>query len=48
MDALGDVAVDAPPPQDILLSDVQNLTREKWDRALPDALLRKAYPKPVP
>jgi ATP-dependent Lhr-like helicase len=43
MDALGDAAVDEPPPLDILLSDVQNLRREKWDWALPDGLLRKAY-----
>jgi ATP-dependent Lhr-like helicase len=25
------------------LEDVQNLHREKWDWALPDGLLRKAY-----
>jgi ATP-dependent helicase Lhr and Lhr-like helicase len=43
MDALGDAAVDEPPPLDILLADVQNLQREKWDWALPDGLLRKAY-----
>jgi ATP-dependent Lhr-like helicase len=43
MDALGDAAVDEPPPLDILLADVQNLRREKWDWALPDGLLRKAY-----
>jgi len=43
MKALGDAAVDEPPPLDILLANVQNLRREKWDWALPDGLLRKAY-----
>ena len=32
-----------PPPLDLLLENVQNLQREKWDWALPDGLLRKAY-----
>jgi len=27
----------------MLLADVRNLQREKWDWALPDELLRKAY-----
>ena len=27
----------------MLLADVQNLQREKWDWLLPDGLLRKAY-----
>ena len=27
----------------MLLTDVQNLQREKWDWILPDGLLRKAY-----
>jgi ATP-dependent Lhr-like helicase len=27
----------------MLLADVKNLQREKWDWALPDALLRKTY-----
>lgn len=31
------------PPLDLLLTDTRNLQREKWDWALPDALLRKAY-----
>jgi ATP-dependent helicase Lhr and Lhr-like helicase len=43
LDALGDAAVDETPPLDMLLADVKNLAREKWDWALPDALLRKAY-----
>jgi ATP-dependent helicase Lhr and Lhr-like helicase len=43
LDALGDIALDECPPLDILLANVKNLAREKWDWALPDALLRKAY-----
>jgi ATP-dependent helicase Lhr and Lhr-like helicase len=43
LDALADTAVDDTPPLDMLLADVKNLAREKWDWALPDALLRKAY-----
>lgn len=43
LDALADAAVDDVPPLDMLLADVKNLAREKWDWALPDALLRKAY-----
>lgn len=43
LDALADAAVDDTPPLDMLLADVKNLAREKWDWALPDALLRKAY-----
>lgn len=43
MDALLDAAIDEPPPLDMLLENVQNLQREKWDWALPDGLLRKAY-----
>jgi len=43
LDALTDAAVDDTPPLDMLLADVQNLAREKWDWALPDTLLRKAY-----
>ena len=35
--------MDEPPPLDLLLADVKNLQREKWDWALPDHLLRKAY-----
>lgn len=43
LDALGDAAVDDPPPLDALLQDAKNLQREKWDWALPDDLLRKTY-----
>jgi len=43
VDALIDAAVDELPPLDMLLADVRNLQREKWDWALPDTLLRKAY-----
>lgn len=43
MDALMDAAIDEPPPIDMLLEDVRNLQREKWDWALPPSLLRKAY-----
>lgn len=43
VDALFDAAVDDTPPLDLLLADVKNLQREKWDWALPDRLLRKAY-----
>lgn len=43
LDALADAAVDDMPPLDMLLADVKNLAREKWDWALPDSLLRRAY-----
>ena len=43
LDTLADAAVDDTPPLDMLLVDAKNLAREKWDWALPDALLRKAY-----
>jgi len=43
LDALIDAAQDEPPPLDLLLENVQNLQREKWDWALPTGLLRKAY-----
>lgn len=43
LDALIDAGIDEPPPLDMLLDDVRNLQREKWDWALPDGLLRKAY-----
>ncbi|MBN6739923.1 DEAD/DEAH box helicase [Acidithiobacillus sp. MC6.1] len=36
-------AVDEVPPLDVLLADVKNLQREKWDWALPEDLLRKTY-----
>ena len=43
LDVLDDLAVEEAPELDILLEDVKNLAREKWDWALPDGLLRKAY-----
>lgn len=43
LDALADIALDDTPPLELLLADVKNLGREKWDWALPDSLLRKAY-----
>lgn len=43
VDALMDAAVDEAPPLDLLLAEVKNLQREKWDWALPENLLRKAY-----
>lgn len=43
LDALIDAGIDEPPPLDLLLADVKNLQREKWDWALPEGLMRKAY-----
>lgn len=43
LDALLDAGLDEAPPLDVLLADTKNLQREKWDWALPDGLLRKAY-----
>lgn len=43
LDTLADAAVDESPPLEVLLADVKNLQREKWDWALPDRLLRRAY-----
>jgi ATP-dependent Lhr-like helicase len=43
LDVLADVAVDELPPLNLLLQQAQNLQREKWDWALPDDLLRRAY-----
>jgi ATP-dependent Lhr-like helicase len=43
LDALFDAGVDETPPLDMVLADVKNLQREKWDWALPPRLLRKAY-----
>ena len=40
---LQDAAVDEIPSLDLLLENVQNLRREKWDWVLPDGLLRKVY-----
>lgn len=43
LDALIDAGIDEAPPLDVLMEDVKNLQREKWDWALPDQLLRRAY-----
>lgn len=43
LDVLADTAVDETPPLELLLAEAKNLEREKWDWALPDGLLRKAY-----
>ena len=43
LDVLYDAGVDDVPQLDLLLADAKNLQREKWDWALPDRLLRKAY-----
>lgn len=43
VDVLIDAAVDEPPSLDMLLRDVKNLQRQKWDWALPDDLLRRTY-----
>lgn len=43
LDVLLDAGLDETPPLDLLLADTKNLQREKWDWALPDRLLRKAY-----
>lgn len=43
LDALIDAGEDESSPLEMLLADVTNLQREKWDWALPDRLLRKAY-----
>lgn len=43
LDVLIDTAVDEPPSVDMLLADVKNLQRQKWDWALPEELLHKAY-----
>lgn len=43
VDVLVDAASEESPPLDLLLQDTKNLQREKWDWALPDTLLRKAY-----
>jgi len=43
LDTLFDAAMDDPPPLDMLLTDIENLRRKKWDWVLPDGLLRKSY-----
>lgn len=41
--SLKSIAETAPPTLDMLLKNVRNLQREKWDWALPERLLRKTY-----
>ena len=41
LEVLMDAATDEPPALDVLLEDAANLQKEKWDWALPAALLRK-------
>lgn len=43
LDTLIDAGLDERPPLHLLLADVTNLQREKWDWALPDELLRLTY-----
>ena len=43
LQALVGIAKPPVPPLEELLKNAQNLRREKWDWALPDALPRKAY-----
>jgi ATP-dependent helicase Lhr and Lhr-like helicase len=43
LDAVQDAGSDDLPELDVLLEDAKNLRREKWDWALPDGLMRKAY-----
>ena len=43
LDVLVDAGAADPPPLDVLLAETKKLQREKWDWALPDRLLRKAY-----
>lgn len=43
VDVLFDAGADGMPPLHLLLADVKNLQREKWDWALPPQLLRKTY-----
>ena len=43
LDVLFDAGLDDTPPLDVLLAETKNLQRQKWDWALPDRLLRRAY-----
>jgi ATP-dependent Lhr-like helicase len=43
VNVLAEVGGGAPPSLDAMLADVGNIQREKWDWALSDGLLRKAY-----
>lgn len=40
---LAELGINQLPPLEILLTNAKNLQREKWDWALPDNLIRKAY-----
>ncbi len=40
---LAEIGAASIPPQDVLLADVGNLQRQKWDWALPAPLLRSTY-----
>ena len=42
-DSLADLSIDETPPVEVLLADVENLQRQKWDWALPPELLRQSY-----
>lgn len=43
LDALGEIATEAGTDPVVMLSEVKNLYREKWDWALPEDLLRKSF-----
>lgn len=43
LDTLLDAGIDDTPSLEMVLANVKNLQREKWDWALPPRLLRKAY-----
>jgi ATP-dependent Lhr-like helicase len=43
IELIHDIHFDDELTHDVLLADVKNLQREKWDWALPDHLLRKSY-----
>lgn len=40
---LAELGINQLPPLEIILTNAKNLQREKWDWALPDNLIRKAY-----
>lgn len=42
-DVLEDLSTDDVPPAHLLLDDVANIQRQKWDWALPPELLRRSY-----
>lgn len=43
IDALNELATEAPPSSEILLADTFNLRQEKWDWALPNAQLVRSF-----